>query len=294
MRHPGAARRGIDRAISSSRRQPNGPLMRRDASGSIAALTRTRIAGETGTHVAVVSSRRPSRDLSRHRLRSRRDPESGSRRSTMPRPRKRLFAADRSHRSKPRPQDLRTSRPHLLLYLNDLALWRSPSIRPPSSRRASRRSWDCKQGAARIGQLFATATNDVLIYGAPGTRASRAAMADARRQAGGIDERADRCVGPADRARWHAVRRDGDRSPAAHARCVHPHRIAAGADAALAVDRRATRAASGRRTDFESRGPASAARSCCAAPARCCPSRRSPRSIRRCKCGTGRAMHDRC
>ena len=56
----------------------------------------------------------------------------------------------------------------------------------------------------------------------------------------------------------------------------------------------ATRAASGRRMACASRGRASAARSCSAAPARCCRSKRSRRSTHRCRCGTGRAMGVRC
>ena len=51
-----------------------------------------------------------------------------------------------------------------------------------------------------------------------------------------------------------------------------------------------TRAACGRRMATASRGSRHAARSRFAARARCCPNKSWRRSIRRCRCGTGRAM----
>ena len=156
---------------------PNSALMRRDASGSIAALTKLE-AGETahtwpsfladGRHVIfLVSSAQSSR--SGIWIASLDDPSS----------RKRLFAADAQ--AIVTAQDLKTS--HLrqgyggqagpqdliVLYLNDLALMAQPidaGTLEPSGRAAV---VGLQAGRGPLGQIFATATEDVLIYGAPGT-----------------------------------------------------------------------------------------------------------------------------
>ena len=239
---------------------PNSALMRRDASGSIAALT-TLEAGETVACVAVVSRRRPSRDLSRHAQRSRRDRGSGSPRSTIhrhgndcSRPMRR-----RSLQLKPRPQDLRTSRPHRPLPQRsriDGAAARcrhARAMRPRGGRRVAGRPRPARADLRdRIGRCADLRR--------AGHDAARAAMADARRHAGGIAERADRCVGSAHRAGRQTDRRDGDRS-----------RNSARSMSSSAPDRNrrrrgcrcrptSTRAACGRRMACASRGPDSGAR----------------------------------
>ena len=143
----------------------SGALMRRDASGSIAAWTKLE-AGETshawpaflpnGSHVIfLVTSSQSSR--------------SGIWIAALDNPsaRKRLFAADSQaiapQVASPKTQDL------FVLYLNDLALMAQsldPNTLEPTGRAAV---VGLQTGRGPLGQIFATATDDVLIYGAPGT-----------------------------------------------------------------------------------------------------------------------------
>jgi eukaryotic-like serine/threonine-protein kinase len=155
---------------------PNGPLMRRDASGSIGAFT-TLEHGETShtwpsflpdhRHVAfLVTSSQASR--SGIWIASLDDPSA----------RKRLIATDAQaivpstqNFKTSEPQDLRTSRPQNLtiLFLNDLALMAQPldaKTFEPTGRAAV---VGLQAGRGPLGQIFATASDDVLIYGAPGT-----------------------------------------------------------------------------------------------------------------------------
>ena len=155
----------------------NGGLVRRDAQGSIAPLT-TLESGESahtwpsflanGTHVIfLVTASQPSR--------------SGIWIAALNEPaaRKRLIVAD-AQAIVPA-QDLKTS--HLrqgfggqagpqdlaVLYLNDFALMLQPldaATLEPTGRAAV---VGLQAGRGPLGQLFATATDDVLIYGAPGT-----------------------------------------------------------------------------------------------------------------------------
>jgi eukaryotic-like serine/threonine-protein kinase len=146
---------------------PNSGLMRRDASGSIAALTELE-SGETahtwpsflpdGRHVIfLVTASQSSR--SGIWIASLDDSSA----------RKRLFSAD-AQAIVPT-QNLKTLRPQdlVILYLNDLALMAQPidaSTLDPSGRAAV---VGLQAGRGPLGQIFATATEDVLIYGAPGT-----------------------------------------------------------------------------------------------------------------------------
>ena len=164
---------------------PNGPLMRRDASGSITALT-TLESGETshawpsflpdGRHVIfLVTSSQSSR--SGIWIASLDDPSS----------RKRLIGADAQAivpaAQDPEPGTQARKPAHLrqgsggqaspqaltILYLNDLALMALPldaNTFEPTGRAAV---VGLQAGRGPIGQLFATASDDVLIYGAPGT-----------------------------------------------------------------------------------------------------------------------------
>ncbi len=163
---------------------PSGPLMRRDASGSITALT-TLESGETshawpaflqdGRHVIfLVTSSQSSR--SGIWIASLDDPSS----------RRRLIGADaqaivpaiRTQNPEPKPASPPTyakapavKQPQALtiLYLNDLALMALPldaNTFEPIGRAAV---VGLPAGRGPIGQLFATASDDVLIYGAPGT-----------------------------------------------------------------------------------------------------------------------------
>jgi Tol biopolymer transport system component len=136
---------------------PNSGLMRRDASGSIASLTRLE-SGETahtwpsfladGRHVIFhVSSSQSSR--SGIWIASLDDPSS----------RKRLLASDSQA----------IAAGGSVLHLNDLALMAQPidaGTLEPSGRAAV---VGLQAGRGPLGQIFATATEDVLIYGAPGT-----------------------------------------------------------------------------------------------------------------------------
>jgi len=154
---------------------PNGPLMRRDASGSIGPFT-TLEQGETshtwpsflpdgGHAVFLVTSSQASR--SGIWIASLDDPSA----------RKRLFAADAQAilpaapdprpatqaRKPASPQDL------TILYLNDLALMAQPldtKTFEPTGRAAV---VGLQAGRGPLGQIFATASNEVLIYGAPDT-----------------------------------------------------------------------------------------------------------------------------
>ena len=154
---------------------PNGPLMRRDAAGTITALT-TLEPGESshawpsflpdGRHVIfLVTSSQPSR--SGTWIASLDDPSA----------RKRLIGTD-AQAIVPSAQDLKTSEPQdprpktqdlTILYLNDLALMAQPldaRTFEPTGRAAV---VGLQAGRGPIGQMFATASEDVLIYGAPGT-----------------------------------------------------------------------------------------------------------------------------
>ena len=163
---------------------PNGPLMRRDASGSIAAIT-TLEPGETshtwpsflpdGRHLMfLVTSSQPSR--SGIWIASLDDPSA----------RKRLIGADAQaivpstqnlktselqNLKTSELQNLKTSEPQNLtiLFLNDLALMaQSLDARTfePTGRAAV---VGLQAGRGPLGQIFATASDDVLIYGASGT-----------------------------------------------------------------------------------------------------------------------------
>ncbi len=144
----------------------NGALMRRDASGSIAPLT-TLESGESahswpsfladGRHlIFLVTSSQSSRSGIWIALLD--DPSS----------RRRLFASDAqaivaAQAPSPKPQA------PTILFLNDLALMAQaidPSTLEPSGRAAV---VGLKTGHGPLGQIFATATADVLIYGPPGT-----------------------------------------------------------------------------------------------------------------------------
>lgn len=161
----GAAWNGSGDLIYSS--SPNGPLMRRDVSGSVAPLTKLD-AGDTshtwpsflpdGRHVVfLVTSSQPAR--SGIWIVPLDDPSS----------RKRLIAAD-SQAIVPA-QDLRTSKPQslTLLYLNDLALMAQPIDATTFELSGRAAVVGLQAGRGPLGQIFATATDDVLIYGAPGT-----------------------------------------------------------------------------------------------------------------------------
>jgi Tol biopolymer transport system component len=147
---------------------PNGPLMRRDASGAVSPLTMLE-SGETshtwpsflpdGRHVIfLVTSSQPSR--SGTWIASLDDPSA----------RKRLIGADAQAivpatqaRKPASPEDL------TILYLNDLALMAQPldaKTFEPTGRAAV---VGLQAGRGPIGQIFATASDEVLIYGAPGT-----------------------------------------------------------------------------------------------------------------------------
>jgi eukaryotic-like serine/threonine-protein kinase len=163
---------------------PNGPLMRRDASGSIGAFT-TLEQGESshtwpsflpdGRHVVfLVTSSQPSRSgiwiaslddrSARRRLiaadaqaivPAAQDPGPKTPGPQDPRP--------TTHDPRPRTQDL------TILYLNDLALMAQPldaKTFEPTSRAAV---VGLQAGHGPLGQMFATASDDVLIYGAPDT-----------------------------------------------------------------------------------------------------------------------------
>jgi len=161
---------------------PNGALMCRDASGSIAAFT-TLEQGEAshtwpsflpnGRQVIfLVTSSQPSR--------------SGIWIASLDNPsaRRRLFGADAQaivpasqdpgpttqDRKPVSPQDPRPKTQDLtILYLNDLALMAQPldaNTLEPTGRAAV---VGLQAGRGPIGQIFATASEDVLIYGAPGT-----------------------------------------------------------------------------------------------------------------------------
>jgi len=147
---------------------PNGGLMRRDAGRAVIALTKLE-SGETshtwpsfladGRHVIfLVTASQSSR--SGIWIVSLDDPAS----------RKRLFAAD-AQAIVPSVQDHKTSGPQdlTILYLNDLALMSQP-LDPKSFELVGRAEVvGLQAGRGPIGQLFATANGDVLIYGAPGT-----------------------------------------------------------------------------------------------------------------------------
>jgi Tol biopolymer transport system component len=154
---------------------PNGPLMRRDASGSIAAVT-TLEPGETshtwpsflpdGLHVIfLVASSQPSR--SGIWIASLDDPST----------RKRLIGTDAqaivpaTQDPRPRTQARKPASPQELtiLYLNDLALM-AQSLDATTFEPAGRAAVvGLQAGRGPLGQIFATASDDVLIYGAPGT-----------------------------------------------------------------------------------------------------------------------------
>jgi len=139
---------------------PNGSLKRRDPSGTVTALT-TLQPGETshawpsflpdGRHlIFLVTSAQPS--------------QSGIWMASLddPSARKRLIGAD-AQAIVPAAQDL------TILYLNDLALMAQPldaNTFEPTGRASV---VGLQAGRGPIGQLFATASGDVLIYGAPGT-----------------------------------------------------------------------------------------------------------------------------
>ena len=136
---------------------PNGGLMRRDAGRAVIALTALE-SGETshtwpsfladGRHVIfLVTASQPSR--SGIWIASLDDPAS----------RKRLFAADA--------QAIVAG--GMILYLNDLALMAQP-LDPNSFEPSGRAAVvGLQAGRGPIGQIFASATDEVLIYGAPGT-----------------------------------------------------------------------------------------------------------------------------
>ena len=143
--------------------------MRRDAAGSIAALTTLDCDGETshtwpsflpdGRHVIfLVTSSQPAR--SGIWIASLDDPSA----------RKRLVGAD-AQAIVPSIQALNASGPQALaiLFLNDLALMAQPldpNTFEPTGRAAV---VGVEAGRGPLGQIFATASDDVLIYGAPGT-----------------------------------------------------------------------------------------------------------------------------
>lgn len=143
----------------------NGALMRRDASGSIAALTKLE-PGETahawpaflpdGHHVIfLVTSPQPSR--SGIWIASLADPSS----------RQRLLDGD-SQAIVAQGPGLET-RDLIVLYLKDTALLAQPldaNTLEPSGRAAI---VGLQAGRGPLGQVFATASGEVLIYGAPGT-----------------------------------------------------------------------------------------------------------------------------
>ena len=152
----------------------NGPLMRRDEAGTITALT-TLESGETshtwpaflpdGRHVIfLVTSSQSGR--SGIWIASLDDPSA----------RKRLIGAD-AQAIVPATQDPRTgtqdpgpkTQDLTILYLNDLAPMAQPldaNTFEPTGRAAV---VGVQAGRGPLGQIFATATDDVLIYGAPGT-----------------------------------------------------------------------------------------------------------------------------
>lgn len=169
----GAAWNGAGDLVFAS--SPNGPLMRRDASGSIAAFT-TLEQGEAShtwpsflpdaRHVVfLVTSSQPSR--SGIWIASLDDPSA----------RRRLIAADAqaivpaAQDPKPGTQTRRPASPQdlAILYLNDLALMAQPldaETFEPTGRAAV---VGLQAGRGPLGQIFATASDDVLIYGSPGT-----------------------------------------------------------------------------------------------------------------------------
>jgi len=154
---------------------PSGPLARRDRSGTITALT-TLESGETshawpsflpdGRHVIfLVRSSQPS--------------QSGIWIAPLDNPsaRKRLIPADAqaivpaAHNPEPRTQAREPASPPdlTILFLNDLALMAQPldaNTLEPSGRAVV---VGLRAGRGPIEQIFATASGDVLIYGAPGT-----------------------------------------------------------------------------------------------------------------------------
>ena len=136
---------------------PNSGLMRRDASGSIASFTKLE-SGETahtwpsfladGRHVIfLVSSSQSSR--SGIWIASLDDPSS----------RKRLLASDSQA----------IAAGGSVLYLNDLALMAQPIDAGTLELSGRAAVVGLQAGRGPLGQIFATATDDVLIYGAPGT-----------------------------------------------------------------------------------------------------------------------------
>jgi Tol biopolymer transport system component len=147
-----------------------GPLMHRDANGKIAAFTTLDAAnGETshtwpaflpdGRHIVfLVTASQSSR--------------SGIWIAPLDNPssRRRLIAAD-SQAVVVAAQDLKASRPQglAILYLRDLALLAQPL--DPSTLEPSGPAEVVGLNAGRgpLGQIFVTASSDVLIYGAPGT-----------------------------------------------------------------------------------------------------------------------------
>jgi Tol biopolymer transport system component len=150
----------------------NGGVMKRDAAGSIAPLT-TLESGDTshtwpaflpdGRHVIYLASSSQS-SRSGIWITALDDPSS----------RTRLFAADAQAivpSLKPGPQDPKTSGPQdlRLLYLNNLALM-AQSLDPISFEPSGPAAVvGLQAGRGPLGQIFATASADVLIYGAPGT-----------------------------------------------------------------------------------------------------------------------------
>jgi Tol biopolymer transport system component len=146
---------------------PAGALMRRDSAGKIAAFTTLDAAnGETshawpaflpdGRHVVfLVTASQSSR--SGIWVAALDDPGS----------RKRLFAAE-TQAIVPVAQDPGSQAP-TILYLRDLALMAQP-LDPVSLEPAGRAEVvGLNAGRGPLGQIFATASSDVLIYGAPGT-----------------------------------------------------------------------------------------------------------------------------
>jgi len=134
---------------------PNGVLMRRDASGSIKPLTT--LDGDTShtwpsfvddTHVAfLVTSSQAGR--------------SGIWIADLSDPAKRRKAVDTDAQA--------IAVDHTLLYVRDLALMAQPldsSTLEPTGRAAV---VGLNAGRGPLGQIFATASSDVLVYGAPGT-----------------------------------------------------------------------------------------------------------------------------
>ena len=257
-------RRGVESstAISCLRRHRTVALMRRDASGSIAALT-TLESGETahtwpsflpdGRHVIFLVSVIAVVAIG--------DLDRVARRSVVAQATVRRRCA--SDRADPGPDsDLKTSGPQdLTILLPERSRADGAADRCEHARAVRTRGRRGIAGGPRPARTdLRDGDGGCADLRRAGHDAARAALADARRHAGGIDERADRCVGPAHRAGRQTDRRDGDRSPTAHARCVHPHRHRNRRRRDCRCRPMSTRAACGRRTACASRGPDSGAR----------------------------------